>query len=129
MEDAGYETAKIKGADALATTVTMLRQRGLVVVEIAERVLPSPLLPLPARAPTDTEHGTSEAAVVACLSRSPSISLPRSGGGAPLAATSELAAPLSVPSNWFSPPGLPASRPAPLGAPTSHRRRPRRGEL
>jgi DNA-directed RNA polymerase subunit H (RpoH/RPB5) len=67
MEDAGYETARLRGVDVFATAVTMLRQRGLSVVEICERPLPSPLPPLPARAPTDTEHGTSEAAVLACL--------------------------------------------------------------
>lgn len=78
MEDAGYETARLRGVDVFATAVTMLRQRGLSVVEICERTLPSPLPPLPARAPTDTEHGTSEAAVLACLAPS---GIPRAAAG------------------------------------------------
>jgi len=70
MEDAGYETARLRGADALANAVTMLRQRGLTVFEICDTPPSRPLLPLPARAPTDAEHAASESAVLASLSGS-----------------------------------------------------------
>lgn len=86
MEDTGYETARLRGADALATAATMLRQRGMVVFEICELSLSPPLLPLPARAPTDAEHAASESAVISCLARP-----------APAAAAAPAAAPALFP--------------------------------
>jgi hypothetical protein len=87
MEDTGYETARLRGADALATAATMLRQRGLTVFEICERALAAPLRPLPARAPTEAEHAASEAAVLAAAAAAAAAGI-APHGAQPAAATS-----------------------------------------
>lgn len=77
MEDTGYETARLRGADALANAVTMLRQRGMVVFEVCGRAPDIPLLPLPPRAPADAEHAASESVVLSSLTQPPQQPAPQ----------------------------------------------------
>lgn len=68
MEDNGYETARLKGADVLGNVCVMLRQRGLRIVSVMESPPASSSTPL-AGIPSALDHSESEAMVVRCSTR------------------------------------------------------------
>lgn len=65
MEDVGYETAKIKGVDVVGNMVTMLRQRGMKVVELYG--LPVEIMPLTTITATPEDERSSTQSILACL--------------------------------------------------------------